>query len=55
MGRLTTGKGNLVRTAEELKKLGAETTKTIDPKIIEKANDASLDSPNTLVLDDPKD
>ena len=54
MGRLTTGKGNLVRTAEELKKLGAETTKTIDPKIIEKANDASLDSPNTLVLEDPK-
>ena len=55
MGRLTTGKGNLVRTAEELKKLGADTTKTIDPKIIEKANDTSLDSPNTLSLEDPKD
>ena len=55
MGRLTTGKGNLVRTAEELKKLGADTTKTIDPKIIEKANDTSLDSPNTLYLEDPKD
>ena len=55
MGRLTTGKGNLVRTAEELKKLGADTTKTIDPKIIEKANDTSLDSPNTLSLEDPQD
>ncbi|MEC8757369.1 MAG: DNA recombination protein RmuC [Bacteroidota bacterium] len=55
MGRLTTGKGNLVRTAEELKKLGADTTKTIDPKIIEKANDSSLDSPNTLSLEDPND
>lgn len=55
MGRLTTGKGNIVRTAEELKKLGADTTKTIDPKIIEKANDSSLDSPNTLSLEDPND
>ena len=55
MGRLTTGKGNLVRTAEELKKLGADTTKTIDPKIIEKANDSSLDSPNALSLEDPND
>lgn len=52
MGRLTTGKGNLVRTAEELKKLGADTTKTIDPKIIEKANDVSLDTPNTLSIED---
>ena len=52
MGRLTTGKGNLVRTAEELKKLGADTTKSIDPKIIEKANDPSLDSPNAIPLED---
>ena len=51
MGRLTTGKGNLVRT-EEFKKLGADTTKTIDPKIIEKQNDVSLDTPNTLSIED---
>ena len=53
--RLTTGPGNVVRTAEKMKKLGADTTKTINPEIIEAANDSSLNAPNTLSLEDPKD
>lgn len=52
MKRLTSGNGNVLRTAEELKKLGAETTKNINPKLVQRAQDQSLDAGNQLSLED---
>ena len=39
MNKLTTGSGNLVRRTEELKKLGAKAGKSIDQKLINRAED----------------
>ena len=52
MKRLTSGNGNVLRTAEELKKLGAETTKNINPKLVQRAQDQNLDAGNQLSLED---
>lgn len=39
MTKLSEGKGNLVRKAEQLKIMGADTSKQIDPKLIDKSED----------------
>ncbi len=39
MNKLTTGSGNLVRRTEELKKLGAKAGKSIDQKLLNRAED----------------
>ena len=39
MKKLSTGPGNLVRKVEELKKLGAKTTKTLPQNVIDRANE----------------
>ena len=41
MKKLYEGKGNLVNRAEAIKKLGAKTSKTLDQKLIDKADPAS--------------
>lgn len=41
MNKLTEGKGNLVRRAENMRKLGANPTKSMNPKLIERAEDES--------------
>lgn len=38
MGKLTDGRGNLVRRVEQLKELGARTNKTIDPALLARAH-----------------
>ncbi len=51
MKKLSEGKGNLVNRAESLKKLGAKSTKQLDPRIISRATDEEADpsSPNLFV------
>lgn len=39
MRKLYEGKGNLVSKAEKIRELGAKTTKTIDPKLVERASE----------------
>jgi DNA recombination protein RmuC len=39
MKKITFGSGNLVHRVEELKKLGARASKSIDPKLLGKAED----------------
>lgn len=39
MKKLSVGSGNLVRRVEELRKLGAKTSKAIDPKLISRSED----------------
>ena len=39
MKKLSEGTGNLVNRAERIKKLGAKTSKSLSPKIIERAED----------------
>ena len=39
MKKLSVGSGNLVRRVEELKKLGAKTSKSIDPKLLSRSED----------------
>ncbi len=39
MRKLYEGKGNLVTRAEKIRELGARTTKTIDPKLVERASE----------------
>jgi DNA recombination protein RmuC len=39
MKKLSVGSGNLVRRVEELKKLGAKAGKTLDPKLLSRAED----------------
>ena len=46
MKKLSEGKGNLVNRAENLKKLGAKSTKNLDPRIISRANDKNTDPPS---------
>jgi DNA recombination protein RmuC len=40
LGKLSKGRGNLVRRAEELKKLGARTAKAIEPSMLDGAEEA---------------
>ena len=42
MGKLSTGRGNLVRQAESFKKLGVTPTKSIDNKLVEASNSDEL-------------
>jgi DNA recombination protein RmuC len=42
MGKLSDGKGNLVRKAESLKELGARTSKQINARLLERAADADI-------------
>ena len=44
MKKLSEGKGNLVTRAESLKKLGAKSTKQMDPRMISRATDEEGDS-----------
>ncbi|MGB5895617.1 MAG: DNA recombination protein RmuC [Ignavibacteriaceae bacterium] len=44
MNKLKTGTGNLVNRAEKIKELGAKTTKSLPPKIIERAEDEEGDN-----------
>jgi DNA recombination protein RmuC len=39
MNKLSEGSGNLVKRAEKIKELGAKTTKSLPPKIVERAED----------------
>ncbi len=41
LAKLHTGSGNLVRRAENIKKLGAKTTKELPGNLIEEINDAN--------------
>mgnify|MGYP001166601115 CR=1 FL=1 len=45
MKKLSEGKGNLVNRAENLKKLGAKSTKNLDSRMISRANDDNTDLP----------
>ena len=47
MKKLSEGKGNLVNRAENLKKLGAKSTKNLDSRMISRANDDNTDLPST--------
>ncbi len=46
MKKLSEGKGNLVNRAENLKKLGAKSTKNLDSRMISRANDKNTDLPS---------
>lgn len=39
MNKLSTGKGNLIKRAEELKKMGAKAQKSLPPELVEKAGE----------------
>ncbi len=39
MGKLVDGKGNLIRKAEEIRKLGIKTSKTLHPNLLDRAGD----------------
>ena len=39
MRKLYEGKGNMISKAEKIRELGAKTTKTLDPKLVERAQD----------------
>ena len=39
MNKITSGSGNLVKRVEDLKKLGAKASKTIDPKLLRRSED----------------
>ncbi len=45
MGKLATGKGNLIRQAHQMQQLGADTTKQLDSRLLEQSLDDSLDTP----------
>jgi DNA recombination protein RmuC len=51
MKKLHTGGGNILRKAENMKKLGAKTTKSISPTLLDKIDD---DSPEDLFLEENK-
>ena len=44
MKKLTDGKDNLVRKSERLRELGAKTSKTINPKLIDRANETQIEN-----------
>jgi len=44
MNKLSEGTGNLVKRAEKIKELGAKTTKSLPPKIVERAEDEAGDN-----------
>jgi DNA recombination protein RmuC len=44
MGRLSTGPGNVIKRIENLKKLGLKVNKSIDPKLVERANETDEDA-----------
>ena len=44
MNKLTTGNGNIIKKVEELKKLGAKTTKDIPQDLLEKAEESDTDA-----------
>jgi DNA recombination protein RmuC len=46
MKKLSEGKGNLVNRAENLKKLGAKSTKNLDSRMISRSNDKNTDLPS---------
>ena len=49
MNKLSTGSGNLIKRAENIKKLGAKTTKSLPQPLLDKAgDDGSDDSPLTV-------
>ena len=47
MNKLTEGKGNLVKKVEQLKNLGARTTKSLDDKLVREA-EAESSQPHLL-------
>jgi DNA recombination protein RmuC len=51
MRKLHTGGGNLLRKAENMKKLGAKTTKSISPTLLDKTDD---DNPEDFLLEENK-
>lgn len=44
MNRLSTGKGNVVKQIEDLKKLGLKVSKSIDQKLIDRSNETDLNT-----------
>ena len=44
MGKLSTGKGNLIRQAHQMQQLGVDTTKNLDKKLVDDALNDSLES-----------
>lgn len=48
MTKLSTGQGNVVKRIEDLKKLGAKTTKALPENLLERAMDESVDQPDSL-------
>jgi len=44
MKKLTDGKDNLVRKSERLRELGAKTSKTINKKLIDRANETQIEN-----------
>ena len=47
MKKLTEGNGNLVRRTEQLKKLGAKTTKTLDSRLLERSENHDQENSNS--------
>ncbi|GIU01890.1 DNA recombination protein RmuC [Shewanella algidipiscicola] len=46
MGKLSTGKGNLIRQAHQMQQLGVTTSKQLDSQLLDKALDEHLSVPN---------
>ena len=44
MSKLGTGNGNIIKKVEELKRLGAKTTKDIPQDLLEKAEESDADA-----------
>jgi DNA recombination protein RmuC len=44
MGKLTSGRGNLIQQAHQIKQLGAETSKQLDSKLLDKALSSEAES-----------
>lgn len=55
MGKLSTGRGNLVRQAEQFKKLGVTPTKSLDASLVEASSDNEEDFEENEEVNDKKE
>ena len=53
MNKLTEGRGNLVKKAEDIKKLGAKTSKQLSQSILERANEPSVSEEVSEIFPEP--
>jgi len=55
MNKLSEGKGNLVKRSEEIKKLGAKTTKSLSQQLLDKAYDEETGTDISKMIDKPQE